>query len=154
LGVYPRVEDEDIWAYISHLVVNSDSVVEFHGVDGYLPTVDLNIGKIDIALDSILVIKLNSATGVFAFHAGQSNQVQTMRHIAVEVNGELKQSRWVERNGWYYLNHIEFDPWVPLPEASTYGAGFSFSALAVGFIRKRKKRKSLSASLTPSVTPM
>jgi len=134
--------------------VNSDSVIEFHGEGNYLPTVDLNIGRIDIALNSILLIKLNSATGVFAFRAGQSNQVQSMRHIAVEVNGELKQSRWVERNGWYYLNHLEFDPWVPIPEVSTYGAAFSFSALGVLFIRKRKKRKTRSAALTPSAIPV
>jgi len=133
--------EEGVYHSVNHLQVDYTTVVNFRGMRGYLPYVYLHVRDIDFSYDSILIINIESDLGDFSLSAS-SNVEKAVRHIAVRYHGELRKSYWKYDRGSYYLDTTRiYDPWPGLPEPSTYGAAFSFSALAVGFIRRRKKRK-------------
>gem|GEM_PF-1708322 len=146
---------DDGWSnaiYANYFIVNKTTIVDFNAFPGNQGWIEVVIKNIEIDIDSVLILKLSESFGWFSF-SSSSNLEQVLRCIAVEVNGELRRASWDIVQGTYVFSGVG-DMWTPVPEPSTCGAAFSFSALAVGFIRKRKKRKTLSVSLTPSGVPV
>jgi len=136
-------------SYIESLVVKTDSTIYFDRSDPDPDWYDasLHIDNITFLGDSVL--KLSGGLGGFYLQDHGAITQEAMRHIAIEdASGKLWKPTWHLSHGRWNTSMWNAQPWVPLPEASTYGAAFSFSALAVGFIRKRKRRKPLS--LIPS----
>jgi len=109
--------------------------------------------------DSILYLSgytggINTTTGVdFLVRDHGEKTLEALKHISFLG---MKVHVTPDYYPGYYLITKGYEPWTPVPEASTYGAAFSFSALAVGFIRKRKRKSADSRNclLTPSVIPV
>jgi len=133
----PNNDGYDNAIYANYFVVNKTTTVDFNAYPGNQGWIEVVIKNIEIDIDSVLILKWSESFGWFSF-SSSSNVEQVLRRIAVEFNGELWCASWDIVQGTYVYSGIG-DPWTPVPEASTYGAAFSFSALGVGFIRKRKK---------------
>gem|GEM_PF-5424044 len=76
--------------------------------------------------------------------------LENLRHISSGGN-RVRAFRDSTHSGYYRIVK-GYEPWTPVPEASTYGAAFSFSALGVLFVRRRKKKSAglRKRLLTPS----
>jgi len=128
------------------LTVNSTSVIAFSypihwDADDVDDIFEFYIGNLRIADDSIL--KIGSIRDVVSFVVWDTaeNREALSRTAIISRNGALMKPKWTLHSGQWFLFPFSNEPWTPVPEVSTYGAVFSFSGLALGLIRRRKKRR-------------
>jgi len=132
------------------LTVNSTSVINFEydiPWDTSVDSLDITIRNLRIANDSILKISGGFFSEFIVLDTAENREALSRTALLGLREAPMK-PKWALYSGRWFLDPFSNEPWAPVPEASAYGAVFSFSGLAVGLIRRRKKRRAHSLTVS------
>ncbi|WP_231865716.1 hypothetical protein, partial [Cephaloticoccus primus] len=132
---------------IDRVVVDRSGVIHF---DDSVSNVYLTINEIVFTGSASLGITDDRYGGGHLSLLDHNGDIYDLvRHLKYKLNGKYVKLR-VERsegNGYYEIHHT-YEPWTPVPEASTCGAIFAVSALSLAAFRRRKGRAKLALALS------